>query len=116
MTTLLELYRDVKKMSTLAPFTQMYLARRVYAIATSYNDDKIKTHIFNAIPNLFTFLAHPGMSPHSNDVEREIKDGIISQRNARHKTVTPGGRADVHTPYVYAYLPHATAVAGRGAA
>ena len=88
---LLELYRKVKEIPTLAPFTHMELARRVYGIAMSYNDEKIKTHILNAIPNLFTFLAHLDMSPHSNDVEREIKDGIISQRNARHKTVTPGG-------------------------
>ena len=32
------------------------------------------------------------MSPHSNDVEREIRDGIIPQRNVKHKTMTAGGR------------------------
>ncbi|MCE2498620.1 MAG: transposase [Nitrosopumilaceae archaeon] len=106
---LLELYRDVKKVPTLAPFTWMALARRAYSIAASYKAGKIKTHILNAIPDLFTFLAHPGMSPHSNDVEREIKDGIISQRNARHKTVTPGGRALISTLLTFTrtcYMQH----------
>ena len=90
---LLKLYRDAKKTPTLAPFTRMTLARRAYAIAASYKDKKMQTHLLNAIPCLFTFLAHPGMSPHSNDVEREIRDGIIPQRNARHTTMTAGGRA-----------------------
>lgn len=89
---LLELYRDSKRVRTLAPFTAAGLARRAHAIAASYEDGGMRTHLLNAIPDLFTFLAHPGMSPHSNDVEREIRDGIIPQRNVRRKTMTAGGR------------------------
>ncbi len=89
---LLGLYRDAKRIKTLAPLTMMELSRRAYAIAASYEDPGFRTHLLNAIPNLFTFQAHPGMSPHSNDVEREIRDGLIPQRNVRRKTMTAGGR------------------------
>ena len=39
----------------------------------------------------FTFLAHPGMPPHNNDTERELRDGAIPRRNRRRKPVTPEG-------------------------
>lgn len=94
---LLGLYRDAKKTPALAPFTRMTLARRAHKIAASYKDKEMQTHLLNAIPRLFTFRAHSGMSPHSNDVEREIRDGIIPQRNVRHTTMTAGGRALMST-------------------
>ena len=75
--TLLGPYLDVKRIKTLAPLTMAGLARRAHAIAASYEDPGFRTHLLNAVPDPFTFLAHPGMSPHSNDVEREIRDGII---------------------------------------
>ena len=90
--TILELYWDAKETKTLAPFTRMDLSRRAHGIAMSYEDAKVRTHLLNALPNMFTFLSYPGMPPHNNDTERVIRDGIIPQRNSRHKTMNAGGR------------------------
>lgn len=90
--TLLSFYKSIKEIRTLTPFTVMDLSRTAYAIAMSYEDHKVRTYLLNSIPNMFTFLSHPGMPPHNNDAEREIRDGIIPQRNARHKLTTAKGR------------------------
>ena len=89
---MLKLYHDAKRIKTLAPFTRMDLSRRAYKIATSYEDAAVRTHLLNALPNMFTFLSYPGMPPHNNDTERAIRDGIIPQRNSRHKTMNAKGR------------------------
>ena len=52
----------------------------------------MRVHLLNAIPDMFTALSHPTMPLHNNDAEREIRDGIIPQRNARHKLMTSDGR------------------------
>ena len=72
--------------------TTMHLAREAYSIAASYKDKSTGTHIQNIIPHMFTFLAVPGMPPHNNDTEREIRDWTIPHRNARHKISTSEGR------------------------
>ncbi len=70
----------------------MELSREAYKIISPYEDDHVRTHMQNAMPNMFTCLAHRGMPLHNNDTERCIRDGIIPQRNARHKIVTDGER------------------------
>ena len=89
---MLELYEDAKRIKALAPSTHMDLSRRAHGIATSYEDGKVRTHLLNALPDMFTFLSYPGMPPHNNDTERAIRDGIIPQRNSRHKTMNARGR------------------------
>ncbi len=89
---LLEFYRKIDKIKTLAPLTYMELSREAYKIISPYEDDHVCAHMQNAMPNMFTCLAHRGMPLHNNDTERCIRDGIIPQRNARHKIVTDGGR------------------------
>ena len=89
---MLELYWDAKGIKALAPFTRMDLSRRAHGIVTSYEDGKVRTHLLNALPDMFTFLSYPGMPPHNNDTERAIRDGIIPQRNSRHKTMNARGR------------------------
>ena len=89
---MLGLYGDAKRIKTLAPFTRMDLSRRAHGIVTSYEDGKVRTHLLNALPDMFTFLSYPGMPPHNNDTERAIRDGIIPQRNSRHKTMNARGR------------------------
>ena len=74
---MLELYWDAKGIKTLAPFTRMDPSRRAHGIATSYENDKVRTHLLNALPDMFTFLSYPGMSPHNSYTERVIRDGII---------------------------------------
>ena len=58
------------------------------------------------LPDLFTFLAYHGMSSHSNDVEREIRDGNIPQRNVRHKTMTKIGRLQISNPLTFTRTCH----------
>ena len=81
----LAFYKKIKKVKTLAPLTTMHLAREAYSIAAPYKNKSTSTHIQNTIPHIFTFLTVPGMPPHNNDTEREIRDGIIPHRNAIHK-------------------------------
>ena len=89
---LLAFYKEIKTIKHVAPFTIMELSQRVYAISQKLGNTKAATYLRNAIPNLFTFLRYEGMPPHNNDTEREIRDGVIPQRNARHKIVTAEGR------------------------
>ena len=89
---LLSFYCRIRDMKTLSPLAVMELSREVYGIASLYGKGKVATLLKNAIPHMFTFLSYPGMPPHNNDAEREIRDGIIPQRNVRHKIVTAEGR------------------------
>ena len=89
---LLEFHNKIKEIRTLAPLTRMELSREAHKIITACRDGRVRTHLLNAIYNMFTFMAYQGMPPHNNDTERCIRDGIIPQRNARHKIVTDAGR------------------------
>ena len=99
---MLGLYEDAKRIKALAPFTRMDLSRRAHGIVTSYEDGKVRTHLLNALPDMFTFLSYPGMPPHNNDTERAIRDGIIPQRNSRHKTMNARGRKTLSTLLTFA--------------
>ena len=85
-------YRRIKKMKTQDPFTTMYLTREIRAILSTFPDGKLKTHLTNAVPYMFTFLAFRDMPPQNNDAELAIRDNIVVQRNVRHHITTPGGR------------------------
>ena len=43
-------------------------------------------------PFLFTFLRYPGMPPHNNAAELEIRDTAVLHRNVRHHLSEPEGR------------------------
>ena len=45
-----------------------------------------------AAPCLFTFLRYPGMPPHNNGAELEIRDTVVLHRNVRHQLSEPEGR------------------------
>ena len=89
----LAFYRRVRYMKTLTPLTMTYLTREIRSLFASFPDGSLKTHLENAAPYLFTFLAYPGMPPHNNPAELEIRDGVVGQRNVRHQITTPDGRA-----------------------
>ncbi|MDE0404946.1 MAG: hypothetical protein OXI53_06510, partial [Nitrospira sp.] len=97
-----EFYRETKRIRTLAPLTCMDLSRRAHAIAVQHRDGDVRTYLPNALPRAFTFLAHPGMPPHNNDAERELRDAVIPQRNRRHKLVTAEGREVFSTLVTFA--------------
>ena len=41
---------------------------------------------------MFTFLRHPGMPPHNNAAELEIRDTAVLHRNVRHQLSDAEGR------------------------
>ena len=98
----LELYRDLSRLESRAPFTEMEFRRRLQVVAASYPDERMRTHLLNLMPGMLTFLSYPGMPIHNNDAEREIRDGIIPQRNARHKLMTAEGRGVFSTLTTFA--------------
>ena len=71
--------------------TCLDLEREVGGIAAAYGDTDFATHLNNALPNLFTFLRHPGMPSTNNDTERDIRDAVVVQRRFRHKFARPEG-------------------------
>ena len=77
------------------------LERAVLEIAASYGDAedkkehdglKFKATLEYAAPCLFTFLRYPGMPPHNNGAELEIRDTVVLHRNVRHQLSEPEGR------------------------
>ena len=83
---LLKMYARIKDRDTADVAECLDLERRVLDIAASYGE----SHPFGntleaAAPRLFTFLRHPGMPPHNNDAELDIRDTVVLQRNVRHK-------------------------------
>ena len=87
-------YRRIRDMNKLAPFTMTYLTREVRAMIATFPDGKLKTHLENAVPYMFTFLAYPGMPPHNNPAELDIRDTVVAKRNKNRQIATPDGRVD----------------------
>ena len=58
------------------------LERKVCEIATSVYgpEHSFCTTLHNAAPNMFTFLQFPGMPPHNNPAELEVRDTIVYHR------------------------------------
>ena len=93
---MLAMYRKIRHMDTLAPFTTMNLSRLAWHILSEYDEKgeegKVRGHVMRAIPDMFTFAAFAGMPPHNNAAELEIRDVVVCQRTVRGKLVTPEGR------------------------
>ena len=64
------LYRGIRHMETLAPFTTTNLSRLAWHILYEYDEKgeegKVCGHVMWAIPDLFTFAAFAGIPPHNN--------------------------------------------------
>ena len=68
------------------------MQRTLHNVAQSYPEKhKFRITLENAAPFLFTFLRYPGMPPHNNDAECEIRDTVVLQRNVRHHLVNAEG-------------------------
>ena len=89
-----EFYRMICDIKTLSPLTMTYLTRRILAMISAYPDGRLKTHLLNAVYDLFTFLAYEGMLPQNNPAELAIRDNVVRHRNVRHKITTPEGREE----------------------
>ena len=98
---LLAMYKRIKDRESASCAECLDLERAVLEIAASYGDaeDKIehdglkfKATLEYAAPCLFTFLRYPGMPPHNNGAELEIRDTVVLHRNVRHQLSKPEGR------------------------
>ena len=62
-------------------------------IASSYPEShKFRITLEVAAPHLFTFPRHPGMPPHNNGAELEIRDTAVLHKNVRRQLSTIQGR------------------------
>ena len=98
---LLAIYKKIKDMKSASCAECLDLERVVLEIASAYeNAEQKKEHdgckfmvtLEGAAPYLFTFLRYPGMPPHNNAAELEIRDTVVLHRNVRHQLSEPEGR------------------------
>ena len=98
---LLAIYKKIKDMKSASCAECLDLERAVLEIASAYeNAEQKKEHdgckfmvtLEGAAPYLFTFLRYPGMPPHNNAAELEIRDTVVLHRNVRHQLSEPEGR------------------------
>ena len=98
---LLAIYKRIKGRESASCAECLDLERAVIEIAAAYGEaerkkghdgHKFKVTLEGAAPCLFTFLRHPGMPPHNNAAELEIRDAVVLHRNVRHQLSKPEGR------------------------
>ena len=90
---LLSLYRRIRDMESAGCAECLDLERAVLQIAVTYGEGhKFRETLEGAAPFLFTFLRYPGMPPHNNATELEIRDAVVLHRNMRHQLSEPEGR------------------------
>ena len=90
---LLSIYRAIKARKSACSSECPSLERAVLEIVSSYPEGhKFRIKLEGAAPHLFTFLRYPGMPPHNNGAELEIRDTAVLHRNVRHQLSTIQGR------------------------
>ena len=91
---LLSMYKRIKERESAGSVECLNLERAVLQIAASYSEGhKFRGTLEGAAPHLFAFLRYPGMPPHIDAAELEIRDSVVLHRNARHQLSEPEGRA-----------------------
>ena len=87
------MYKRIKERESAGSAECLDLERTVLQIAASYSEGhKFRGTLEGAAPHLFTFLRYPGMPPHNNAAELEIRDAVVLHRNVRHQLSKPEGR------------------------
>ena len=90
---LLSMYRRIKNRESADSAECLDLEKAALRIASDYKEGHgFRATLENAAPHLFTFLRHPGMPPHNNAAELEIRDTVVLHRNVRHQLSEPEGR------------------------
>ena len=90
---LLSMYRRIKNRKSADSTECLDLEKAVLRITYSYKEGHgFRGTLENAAPHLFTFLRYPGMPPHNNAAELEIRDTVVLHRNVRHQLSEPVGR------------------------
>ena len=90
---LLSMYGRIKDRESADGAECLNLEKAALRIASGYKKGHgFRETLENAAPHLFTFLRHPGMPPHNNAAELEIRDTVVLHRNVRHQLSEPEGR------------------------
>ena len=90
---LLSMYRRIKNRESADSTECLDLEKAALRIASGYKKGHgFRTTLENAAPHLFTFLRYPGMPPHNNAAELEVRDTVVLHRNVRHQLSKPEGR------------------------
>ena len=88
------MYKRIKERESAGSAECLDLERAVLQIAAPYSEGhRFRGTLEGTAPHLFTFLRYPGMPPHIDAVELEIRDSVVLHRNARHQLSKPEGRA-----------------------
>ena len=90
---LLSMYGRIKNRESADGAECLNLEEAALRIASDYREGhEFRVTLENAAPHLFTFLRYPGMPPHNNAAELEIRDAVVLHRNVRHQLSEPEGR------------------------
>ena len=90
---LLSLYGRIKDRKSADSTECLNLEKAALRIASGYKKGHgFRETLEGAAPHLFTFLRYPGMPPHNNAAELEIRDTVVLHRNVRHQLSEPEGR------------------------
>ena len=98
-----ELYHEAKLgQPDISDAHHMELVCRTRSVAKAYGglDDGFSILLWNAAPDLFTFIHYPGMEPANNESERMLRKVAI-HRKIRQKLVTVGGKIIFGTMMTY---------------
>ena len=89
---LLSMYKRIKHRGSASSAECLDLEKAVLRIASDYRGPQVPRNAGECRPHMFTFLRHPGMPPHNNAAELEIRDTVVLHRNVRHQLSEPEGR------------------------
>ena len=84
--------RRAAQASALAPFTMRGFVLETRRLAGMF-DRKFGTELYNAAPDLFTFVWQRGVPDNTARAEVAMRDSVVRQRNARHQLVNKEGMA-----------------------
>ena len=83
--------RAAAHQTALAPFTVHDLVLEARRLAPMF-DPEFETELYNAAPDLFTFVWKKGVPDNTALVEVTIRDALVRQRNVRHQMTNKKGR------------------------
>ena len=83
--------REAAHRTALAPFTVHDLVLEARRLAPMF-DPEFETELYNAAPDLFTFVWKKGVPDNTALVEVTIRDALVRQRNVRHQMTNRKGR------------------------
>ena len=83
--------RKTAQATALAPFTIHDLTLAARGLSLAFDDHKFSTELYNAAPDLFTFVWNKGVPDNTARVEVAVRDVVIRQRVVRNQMINNRG-------------------------